>query len=361
MNIAVKQDQWDRWRAALAGEKIDLGARGDMCSGYFRLRPWKGKSPQEQEVVAIWRDEGSDEVQCWRSIGKPATTALEIDAIFEGNDFAAIPAELYASVVERGEPWPEIYTTWLPTKDITAGVVWTEAWARKFLAQNPETHDEQGNPRAVIGDNGAPEDLSPPEALAKRIVDLGALLGAWLDKVGGKPKTQADAEILAPYANRFKDLANEATNAHRIEKEPHLKAGRDVDAKWFAPVRDKADDERKRVLVLLKEFTDGEDRRKADERRAAQAQQAAAVETHAKRADEPAPIVAPPAEPEKTKIAGLRGGLKSGPTFAVVDLGKIAAYFATLNPPPPDFVSVCEKIAHKLGINGLVAPGVEKR
>jgi len=354
-------DQWANWRAMLAGEAVDLGARGDFPSGYFRLRPWKGAQLYEQEIVAIWREEGSDEIQCWRSKGKPATTALEIDEIFEGNDFAAIPTHIYEAVVDRGEPWPEIYMTWLPTKDITAGVVWTEAWARKFLAQNPETHDEAGNPRAVVGNNNPPEDLTPDKALAKRIADVGLLVKGWLDKIGGKLKTAAEAETLATYSNKYKDLENEAVNAHKVEKEPFLVKGREVDAKWFAPVRDKAIAGRARTLDLIREFTAAEDARKREEAAKAAEVQRQAAQTHAQRHDEPAPIVEPPKEPEPTKVAGLRGGGKASAVYKVADYYAFATYLLSLSAVPPDLAECLDKLATKLGKNGLVCPGVEKK
>lgn len=364
-------DQWSRWHAMLRGESVDLGARGDFPSGYFRLRPWKGADAQDQEIVAVWRDEGDDcdgALCAWRSKGNlraaedGSITALTLDEIFEGNDFAAIPATLYEAVVEHKEPWPEIYTTWLPTKDITAGVVWSEAWARKFLAQNPETHDEGGNPRAVAGDNNPPEDLTPDKALAKRVANLGLLVKSWLDKIGGRVKTAAEAETLATYANKYKDFSNEATAAHKVAKDPYLVKCREIDSLWFAPVRDKAEAGRARVLDLIREFTSAEDARKREEAvKAAEARREAA-QTHSQRHDEPPPIVEAPKAPEPTKVAGLRGGGGAGrAVFKVVDLAKVAAYLAAMEPPPADFVAACEKLADKIGRAGIVIPGVEKK
>ena len=253
VNQFTVTDQFARWRHALAGHLIDFGDRGDPASGYYRNPTSKG-----MEVVAIFRDD-LGLVQCIRNIfGDGSEMTLdEIDELFGTCGRYPIPYDLYQAIAERGEPWPEIHQTRLRTKDITAGIVWTEAWARAQLAAQLETHDEDGNPRAVIGGNHPPEDLSPDRALAKRILDLDILVDTWLTKIGGLPTTQAEAEVLGNYANKFKDFENEAVAAHKREKEPHLKAGREVDAKWFGPVRDKAGTSRQRIIALIRAYEFG--------------------------------------------------------------------------------------------------------
>lgn len=350
---------WARWEAALRGESLDLGARGDPPCGFYRFPPSKSNKNGKQEAVAIWRDEAG-ELQCERNVyGDGAgMTEMQIDDIFMSEHYA-IPHALYQAVTERGEPWPEIYTTRLRTKDIVDGVVWTEAWARAQLATNVETHDEAGNPRAVIGDNNPPADLTPDKALAERILNIGKQLGAWLATIGGKPTSQAEADTLGNYANKFKDCENEATAAHKVEKQPFLDGGRDADARWFAPVRDKAIASRTKALELIKEFTKAEDARRVEAARVANEAAKKAAATVAKAAD--APRAEPIAEviPEKAKVATLRGGVRSaGPVWTVTDLPRFTAYCAGLEIPPPDLVEACEKIARKFGPAGVRAPGL---
>jgi hypothetical protein len=365
MNIAVKtDDQWSAWRAALAGAKLDLGARGETPSGYYRFKPWKGKSPQEQEVVAIWRDQAEDgslgDIQCWRSVGYgPTMSALRIDELFTW-DHCAIPAEIYQAVTERGEPWPEIYTTWLPTKDIVAGVVWTEAWARKFLSQNPETHDEDGNPRAVIGDNGPPEELTPPEALAKRVKGLDEQLAAFLKSIGGAPKDKAQADTVANYATHFKNLSNEATAAHKVEKAAPLEACRVIDSTWF-PVRDSAEAARKKALAIADVWINAERAARQEEaRKANEAARAAAVRQAAISGDAPAPVAEVKVEPIKIGT-GRSVSQKTRKVAVITDLAAFLAYLAAMAAPPPDLIDLCEKLAGRLLAANVRAPGIESQ
>jgi hypothetical protein len=349
------ENPWARWQAALRGERLDLGERGNPPVGFFRFPIKDGR----QEAVAIWRDEGG-ELQCLRNIfgTGEGMTALQIDEMFASEHYA-IPRDVFDAVTERGEPWPEIYTTRLRTKDIVAGVVWTEDYARAQLAADVETHDEEGNPRAVIGGNNPPADLPPDEALAARILNIGKQLAAWLATIGGKPTTQAQAETLGNYANKFKDCENEAVAAHKAEKEPFLKAGREVDAKWFAPVRDKAVASRAKALALIKAYTDAEDERRKEAARIENEARRTAAEKAASVA-EVAPEPLPEIVPERAKVSTLRGGgAKVAPTWTVTNLPAFVAHIAALENPPPDLIDTCAKLARRYGAAGVKFPGME--
>lgn len=347
-----------RWEAALRGERLDLGARGDPPCGYYRFPPPKTRQNAKQEAVAVWRNATND-IECARNVYGDGSnmTAMQIDDMF-ANEHYAIPYELYLAVTERGEPWPEIYTTRLRTKDIVDGVFWTEAWARARLAENVETHDEAGNPRAVIGNNNPPPDLTPEAALAARILTIGKQLGEWLATIGGAPKTEADANMLGNYANSFKDLENEAIAAHKAEKAPHWKICQDIDAKWFAPVRDKAIASRTKVLAIIKTYTDAETAKRNEAARIANeaARKAQASVAQTAPSQPIAPVVAAP-----VKVATLRGGPRSAPVWTVTDLPKFVAYCAGLETPPPDLIEACAKLARKWGAAGVKAPGMELR
>jgi hypothetical protein len=358
MNVLVQVDPYARWLAALDGKPLDLGARGDPPPGYYRFPIAKGDHAGEQEAVAIWCDPAG-ELCCARTIFGDGVgmTAMQIDEMFTSEHYA-IPYELYVSVTDKGEPWPELYTTRLRTKDITAGVVWSEEWSRARLAADPETHDENGNPRAVMGDNDPPADLSPDQALIVRIDAMRSQIGTWLESIGGKPTTQAEADMLGNYANKFKDFENEAVAAHGAEKAPHWQICKDIDAKWFGPVRDKAIELRAKALALIKKYTDAENAKRVEAARVANETARKAAERAAKTGDAP---VEPIAEivPEKVKVGTLRGGQRTAPVWTVTDLAKFVAYCAALESPPPDLVEACEKIARKFGPAGVKAPGME--
>lgn len=366
MNIAVKEivaetDEWARWHAALAGHHLDLGERGNPPSGYFRFPASKTAKDKPQEAVAVWRgDDG--EIQCARNVYGDGSnmSAMQIDEMFASEHYA-IPYDLYVAVTERGEAWPEIYTTRLRTKDITSGVVWTEEWARAHLAANVETHDEAGNPRAVIGNNEPPADLTPDQALALRIKTIGEQLAALLKKFGGAPTTQAEADLVGAYATRFKDCENEADAAHSAEKAPHWQKCKDVDSKWFGPVRDKAIECRSRTLKIVKAYTDAETAKRAEAARAANEVARASAEAYAKATDTaPEPVAEVVAEP--VKVATVRGGYRApAKVWTVTDLSVFLIYCAALTPPPPDLVEACSKIARKFGAASVNAPGMELR
>jgi hypothetical protein len=239
-------------------------------------------------------------------------------------------------------------------------VVWTEAWARTQLAAELETHDEHGNPREVIGGNHPPEDLTPDQALAKRILDLDSLVDKWLSKIRGTPTTQAEAEVLANYANKFKDFENEAVSAHKIEKEPHLKAGRAVDAKWFGPIRDKAATSRQKIISLIRAFESAEDAKRAEAARVVNELARKAAETQARTSDT---LVEPVSDilPEKAKVTTLRGGGGGRRQAAklVTDPKLFLEFCLSLQTVPPELVEAMEKIARRWTTSGTPAPGME--
>jgi hypothetical protein len=351
-------DPYARWLAALDGKPLDLGARGDPPCGYYRFPIAKGDHAGEQEAVAIWRDPAG-ELCCARTIfGDGAgMTAMQIDEMFTSEHYA-IPYELYLAVTDKSEPWPELYTTRLRTKEIAAGVVWTEEWSRARLAADPETHDEDGNPRAVMGDNDPPADLTPAQALAARIEALSKAVVGFLAKIGGKPTTKADADMVANYATKFKDFANEATQAHKVAKEPHLAAGRAVDSEWF-PVRDTAEACRKKALALADAWMTterarlAEEARKVNEAARREAEKAAAITGEA-----PAPVQE--VAPAPVKIGtGRTVSQRTRKVWVVTDLPKFVAYLAAMEPPNADLAEVCRMLANRLGAAGVAAPGIE--
>lgn len=85
------------------------------------------------------------------------------------------------------------------------------------------------NPRAVAGDNNPPEP-TPFELITERIADLYQTA---LDFCDGEPI--ADQQMADTIGKLMADIGaaeKEAETLRVEEKEPHLKAGRDVDAKF---------------------------------------------------------------------------------------------------------------------------------
>lgn len=160
---------------------------------------------------------------------------------------AEIPA------AEINATWPAIYLTRLTTKELQAGVIWTEALGRARAGQDvePETalegscpvqakaagvqfpQPQPDNPRAVIGGNNPPEDLTPDQVLANRVKKVAANFKDFLVKIGGVIKTKAEADTAGNYSTKFLEFASMARKQHKVEKAPIIEAGRAVDARWL--------------------------------------------------------------------------------------------------------------------------------
>lgn len=84
---------------------------------------------------------------------------------------------------------------------------------------------------ATIGDNGGPP-LDPFAAMAAHINDLYELAEGAL--TGGEIASKEQADQIEALKNDIKKAVAEAEKHRKAEKEPHLEAGRAVDAKWKA-------------------------------------------------------------------------------------------------------------------------------
>ena len=78
-----------------------------------------------------------------------------------------------------------------------------------------------------IGDNSPPSAI---EAFSAAIEDVRLEAGNWLD--GSAIETQAQADAVGIIVSTAKKLGRDADLARKADKEPHLEAGRVVDAAW---------------------------------------------------------------------------------------------------------------------------------
>jgi hypothetical protein len=85
------------------------------------------------------------------------------------------------------------------------------------------------NPRAVIGGNMPPEP-TPYEKAETEIGNLYEEAKLYLD--GAAVETQGVADDIANLLNMLRAAEKKAEEARKVEKEPHLEAGRAVDAKF---------------------------------------------------------------------------------------------------------------------------------
>ncbi len=86
------------------------------------------------------------------------------------------------------------------------------------------------NERAVIGNNQPPEPIDPFTGFAAHINDLYELAEGTL--TGGEITTPEQAAQIEALKADIKKAVADAEKARKAEKEPHLEAGRAVDAKW---------------------------------------------------------------------------------------------------------------------------------
>lgn len=198
-------DEWDWWRNALKGVFGTTHA-DEPQTGFYRSRR---KDKQTGEVtfqtVAYWYKDGK--LRC--QIGGKDVDDLVAREAWPYVSRRPITHELFIAVC-HGEPWPDI-------NDI------------------------------VEGHNRAPVDDSI-EAIQERIDDLAREAERMLK--AGAAQDQATADQASDLANTFSELQNKITGLHKVEKEPHLAAGRTVDAKWFG-LRDRADDLKRRLKVVI--------------------------------------------------------------------------------------------------------------
>ena len=226
-------DQFAYWQARLRGESPDHTV-GRAEAGYWRLRQRDGQIVP----VRLWREEGTDRLCLIYNLGQPRY--VEDEAEFCERTWAyalqnPVSRDAYTHYVEH-KRWPED----LP--DVTEEVA------------------------AKVGDNAPPETV-----IVETIKELRAEAERWLKEIGGEIKTQEQADKAANFADRFGELEKEAEKTRVAEKEPHLKASRDVDGKW-QPVKRDADAAKRWARGLPDAFLKAERARKLQEAAAKAAQ-----------------------------------------------------------------------------------------
>ncbi|MBY5692009.1 hypothetical protein HFO41_24820 [Rhizobium leguminosarum] len=208
---------WDWWSKALANPR-EIGKSlpvhdGDAQQGYYRTRfkdkPW--------EPVAIWFEDGK-----WLAMrGEHQVDASDIWNFACRNP---ITYEAYTKAIE-GAGWDD----------------------------EPEA--------PAIGHN-LPSD--PFEALQVEFAAEREQAEAFMKK---PITTQAEADRAAIWSKRLSTIAKKATDLHKVEKQPHLDAGRNVDNKW-RELKEEPDAISKKLKRHMDAFLQ-EEARKERERQAA--------------------------------------------------------------------------------------------
>ena len=318
-------DEFHYWREALAGNKMAIHADHPQ-SGYYRKRaakdgPWL--------PVAIWTHKET------------------------GKQVARVAGEM----VDPLNVW-----TWVADKPV-----------RKEAAQQAfKTGTWPGDAPPVaaqMGDNNPPNE--PVELIPLEI----EAADTWL-KTTGTIATQVDADIASNKVGNLRDLKKKVEAAHKTEKEPHLAAGRAVDAK-YKPKIDDADNAVKRLLAAITVFQNAEaDRQRkiaaekaAKERAEWEKQQAAArAKAEAEAASKQvtleeilaeAPPPPPPKAPDPVKVQS-GGALGKKVSLRTVKVATITDYDKALVAlkDHPEMRDLVQKLADRACKAGVPLAGV---
>jgi len=310
-----------RRKAAGYGNR-DLGPVSDgfpEC-GFYRLRR-KGETPA---AVAIFLVDGEQVANETRREG--ARRVDDVNAIWTWVAKDPVPYETYQAFVETGR-WPDM----------------------------DEAVAEQVENRG-IGDNQPPDEAA---TLADQIESAKAGIEAYV-KIGDD-ETLAKAQSLRA---RLNELAGLATKHHKAEKEPHLKAGRDVDAKWLPLAKDAkaaADTVRARMdaYETAKFKREQEERRKAEEARAAA--ERAVREAEAAGAPPTAPAPEPQPAPAPAQASTIKGGYGRAATVRVVRIARVVDWDAAIAAfrESEALRAIVQNLAQRSVDAGQPVPGVE--
>lgn len=298
-------DNWSWWRAALANPH-EIGSSlpvhiDDPRQGFYRVRLNKA---QPYEPVAIWEQDGV-------MVGRRGDNDVDPNTLWLRACMNPVSHEDYLAALD-GKGWP----------------------------------DDDETVKAQIGDNSA--GLDDAEALSDQIE--AALAGMKAYETIEDDATAAKALSLR---NRLNELSNQADKIRVEEKEPHLTAGKAVDAKW-QPLVKKAKAGADTVRSAIGKYETA----KLAEARRKQAEEAArAVEANAsaQQPEEPNATV----EPSAGQIRPTYGKAASVSVVKtikqVTDWQALSAYLSTHR----DVQALMMQIANRLVANGHDVPGVE--
>ena len=320
-------DEFHYWREALAGNKMAISADHPQ-SGYYRKRAGKGGP---WLPVAIWTKKDS------------------------GEQVARVAGEM----VDPLDVW-----TWVADEPVS------KAAAQQAFKDFSWPGDAPPVTAPPMGDNNPPSE--PVELIPLEV----AAADAFLQKAG-TIKTQVDADTASNKVTNLRDLKRKAEATHKAEKEPHLAAGRAVDAK-YKPKIDDADNAVKRLLSAITVFQNAERARlqkiadeKAAQERAEWEKQQSALRAKAEAGAvtkqttleeildaTPAPPPPKPAEQVKVQAGGALGkkvSLRTVKVATVTDFDK--ALVALKN--HPELRDLVQKLANLACKAGVPLAGVE--
>lgn len=329
---AVVVNRWAWWIDALNG-KFGPIHDGDPQQGYYRVRrkdcPW--------EPVAIWQDEDTGAWLAYR----------------DGKE------------VRADDIW-----SWCCRNPISF-----EAYEKAMAGSG---FDDEPKQAAGIGDNSGEAD--PFDALRIEYLGEKELAEEFMKQ---KVTTQAQADKVAIWAKRLTTIKTKAEGLHKVEKQPHLDAGRTVDDKW-RELKTEPDELSKRLKAHIKSFLQEQIRAEEDRQRKAReeadrlrraAEQAAREEQQraeegnpdgsllkeADRLREQAREAEQEAEARKVNAGrtGARVSMRTVKVGVVTDYGKAAAALVAMK--HKDLLTEIDRLAQRAATAGMPFDGMEVR
>lgn len=272
----MAQPDYSYWKAACAGERPAYHD-DDPQTGFYRIKNQDGS----YDAVAIWFDA---EGVC---LAKRAHRMVDdVNEVWRMCAQRPVAHPTYKQVMDGGE-WPDVVK--MPT----------------------------------IGDNSGDVPLS---TLYKGMIDDKLReFSLWLKEIGGKITSQDHKDRADAFKGVIARLRIDGDKERVKEKEPHLKAGRDVDTAW-KPIENGAKSAEAKIAEATKPFLLEQDRiRRIAEDAARAAAQAAREASSAPTAPEPIveTYVAPP---KATPRGGTR--LVNVKTPTIADIEKVKAAYA---------------------------------
>jgi hypothetical protein len=276
----------------------------DPQCGYYWVKDGRGK----RVPLAIWKDEEGITVEPHQIYSKKNPDefwSFTAEKIWTYASKHPIPYDLYQSVAEFGNDWPE-----------------------------------EVKPKSNM------DHFTDEERLKQLHQDLIIQVDEWLKTLPtGVARNQQESDKAINFANEFSRLAKEAETIHATEKAPHKAKCDEIDGKYL-PVKKDSIERSKKIKQVSALYMLAEEKRRRAEAEAENAKRAA--------------VGAPPVVAEKARSGSgsRRSSLREERAYDIVNLQELSAWVAALNPSEIDFVTCVHKIAVRHAELGSVVPGL---
>lgn len=324
---------YDKWKRRLAGEKVETFTQPDHeDEGYYR-KPVTVKQANGRNRVVGWIAVAyfidpfvADRLCC--VIGDRDATDDEAIEVWTWCVSHPISEELYRSVADNGNPWPDIPNEMVIENDTVFEVA------------------------PAIGHNQPP----PEEAIAPNLVMEEKIMTA----INAAPdlkviESDEQAELVAGSRNRILELKNEAAKAGEAIYKPHY-ANYKKEYDLWTPMVKRAEAKAAEQLKLIQRH---EQKKRDDAAAAEAAAQRAADRAIAAGVPETAPEVAPtPAPKAQVKPSYGRAIPMREKTFVVIDdIAKAASCYLGRQ----EVVAIITQLAQADVDAGITVPGTHTR